>query len=92
MFMKVYAFSICIHEAGPSINSSVVPGVFDLSVSIEVLDISSITENKEEKLRVRSHSQLPKDFLTPLPVIDSRVGWYYLQKKISLYLSFASYT
>jgi len=50
-----------IYEAGPSISSSVVPGFFDLSFCIEELDISSITENKEEKLRVRRHSQLPND-------------------------------
>ena len=36
MFMKVYACSMFIHEAGPSITSSVVPGFFDLSVCIEV--------------------------------------------------------
>ena len=61
MFMKVYACSMFFHEAGPSITSSVVPGFFDLSFCIEELDISSITENKEEKLRVRRHSQLPND-------------------------------
>ena len=48
MFMKVYACSMFFHEAGPSITSSVVPGVFDLTVCIEVLDISSTTENKKK--------------------------------------------
>jgi len=50
-----------IYEGGPSISSSVVSGFFDLPVPIEELDISSITENKEEKLRVRRHSQLHND-------------------------------
>src|SRR5215475_8818343 len=61
MLVKVYACSMFLYEAGPSISSSVVLGSFDLSVYIEALDISSITENKEEKLRVRRHSLLHND-------------------------------
>ena len=61
MIMKVYACSMFLYGAGPSNSSSVVLGSFDLSVYIEALDISSITENKEEKLRVRRYRQLHND-------------------------------
>ena len=61
VFIKVYARSMFLYEVGPSISSSVVLGSFDLSVYIKALDISRITENKEEKLRVRRHRQLHND-------------------------------